>query len=175
VRKRIVIGLLAIGAIGVVVFWVSQPKRGSLEWHKREYFALVDRMCERRPVDRALKWIQSKTGLQLPGNKGEKQLRLARKAEVHRLALIERGYITQRRFVVFNDNAVHRLLHAERLRKGNKERAYFTCRTAGGGGVLLVTGPLDDIAFFEDLIRKADVSGWGESLVPNIGGAGSVQ
>ena len=37
VRKRIIIGLLAFLVIGVVVFFVSQPKKGSVEWHKRAY------------------------------------------------------------------------------------------------------------------------------------------
>jgi hypothetical protein len=44
VRKRIAIGLLAVVVIGVLVFWVSQPKPGSVEWHKREYRAARNQM-----------------------------------------------------------------------------------------------------------------------------------
>jgi hypothetical protein len=36
-RKRIVIGLLAIVMIGVLVSFMSQPKKGTVEWHKMRF------------------------------------------------------------------------------------------------------------------------------------------
>ena len=44
VRKRIIIGLLAAVVIGVLAFFLSQPKKGSVEWHKREYLAARKRL-----------------------------------------------------------------------------------------------------------------------------------
>jgi len=37
VRKRIVIGLLIVAAIGTALFFASQPNEGTVEWHKREF------------------------------------------------------------------------------------------------------------------------------------------
>lgn len=51
-RKRIVIGLLAVGVIGVLGFFLSQPKRGSVEWHKREYLAVRKRLFNDTCADR---------------------------------------------------------------------------------------------------------------------------
>ena len=44
VRKRIVIGLLILSAIGTAVFFVLQPKEGSVEWHKKEFTEAASRM-----------------------------------------------------------------------------------------------------------------------------------
>ena len=51
-RKRCIIGLLAVVVIGVVAFWVSQPKKGSVEWNKREYLAVRKRLFNDTWVDR---------------------------------------------------------------------------------------------------------------------------
>jgi hypothetical protein len=43
-RKRVIIGLLAVVVIGAGAFFLSQPKKGSVEWHKREYLAVRKRL-----------------------------------------------------------------------------------------------------------------------------------
>jgi hypothetical protein len=42
-RKRVVTGLLLVAVIGVATFFLSQPGKGSLVWHQREYRAALDR------------------------------------------------------------------------------------------------------------------------------------
>jgi len=157
VRKRIVIGVVAMIGVGVLVYVISQPKRGSLEWHKKEYFALIDRIYSRRFVDRARQFIESNTGLFKRHNWQQQEQTLRLKAEVHRLALVEMGDIAQRWFAVSNNNAVSDAIQATTSKRGNKERALITCQIGGGGGTFCVTGLSDDMAFWRDLIRKADV------------------
>jgi len=57
-RKRIVTGLLAIVVIGTVAFWVSQARKGSVEWHKREYLEAADSSREELAVDGPQKLAQ---------------------------------------------------------------------------------------------------------------------
>src|SRR5687767_226679 len=155
--------------MGIAAFWVSHPKKGSVEWHKREYFAFIDRVYDRRVIDRPRVWVESKTGWQLRPNWKEEELRLRMKAETNRLALVESGYITTRRFTIYDDKAVWDAIHAVGSKSGDKERPFITCQLTGGRGVVVVAGPLDDIRFFEELIQKADVPNWGEMLVPKVG------
>ena len=155
-RKRIVIGVLAPIGVGVLVFVVSQPKKGTVEWHKKEYSALIDQIYGRRFVDRAREFIERNTGWCKRRNWQRQELALRMKAEVHRLALVETGDIAPRFFAVSNDNAVSRAVEVAFSKKGQKERALITCRVGGGGGAICVTGPSDDMAFWKDLIRKAD-------------------
>ena len=46
-RKRIFIGLLAIVVIGVVAFFLSRPKEGSVEWYQRRFVSAQDKMFGR--------------------------------------------------------------------------------------------------------------------------------
>src|SRR6185436_2099597 len=120
---RVLIGLLAIISVAVLVYVVSQPKKGSLQRHKKEYSALIDQIYGRRFVDRARQFIENKTGLFKRRNWQEQELALRVKAEVHRLALVEMADIAPHWFTISNDNAVADALHAAISKKGHKERA----------------------------------------------------
>ncbi len=155
-RKRIVTAFFGVAVIGAFVFALSRPKPGTIEWHKKEYFALIDHIYGRRFVDRARQLIESNTGLLKRHNWQQQEQALRLKAEVHRLALVEMGDIAQRWFHVSNDNAVSDALLAATSKKGSTERALITCQVVSGGGVLYVTGPSDDMAFWQNLIREAE-------------------
>src|SRR5213594_3836470 len=92
-RKRIVIGVVAIIGVGVLVFVVSQPRKGSLEYHKREYFDaqpgggwrdVLRQLLGREPMSREV----SK----------EDQARM----KFHEKALIKLGYLEEWTFIVSN-------------------------------------------------------------------------
>ena len=53
VRKRLVIGAMAVVVIGVIAFVLSQPKDGTVEWHKREYASVVRKLERKTLADRA--------------------------------------------------------------------------------------------------------------------------
>ena len=89
-RKRIIIGLLAIVVIGVVAFFISQPKKGSVEWHKREYENHMQRLDGKRTLfDR----IRSAFGL---ARRPDRHME-------HRRALIDLGYLEEREIILTNN------------------------------------------------------------------------
>jgi len=92
VRKRIVIGLLILSAIGTAVFFVLQPKKGSVEWHKRKYLEAYDTgVLAALVVDRGMNAVD------------RMHWKFKRKRiEFHRQALIDAGFFEQKQFVFSN-------------------------------------------------------------------------
>ncbi len=103
-RSRIVIGVIAALVIGVGVYVLSEPKEGTVEWHKREYLrasktlhrrtlagrirAFYDHMRKTSPVESAAE------------RAAEQRLRSSQRH------LIELGYLAQQRFVLDNQPAL---------------------------------------------------------------------
>src|SRR5687768_7010495 len=102
-RNRLIIGLLANVVIGVVAFVVSQPKEGSLEWHKKELRWGVDHFAGRTFTARCrslLGRVRTQWRWQIDPDEGHA---LAEKLDKHRAALIEMGYLVERSFATSND------------------------------------------------------------------------
>jgi hypothetical protein len=94
-RKRIVTGLAVVVAIGAAVFFLLQPKKGSLEWHKQQYLAAANRLAENRFYDRLRRTFYPATG---KGTRAER--RDATRMEEHRKALVELGYLVEQQFAL---------------------------------------------------------------------------
>ena len=44
-RKRLVIAAIAVAALtGIAAYVLSQPRQGTVEWHKKEYFSSLEQM-----------------------------------------------------------------------------------------------------------------------------------
>jgi hypothetical protein len=158
VRKRIIIGLLAVVVSGVVAFFVSQPKKGSVEWHKREYLAAMNHWMGRSLGDR-VKQLSAKV-FGVPGP----ELGRGRwsKVEFHRKALIEVGYLEERTFRL--SNAVPKRVFAVVMKAAEnvipEERRGLVTIMSGGNrptSPVAIICPRQDTAKWEELIRKADV------------------
>src|SRR6185503_5712613 len=91
-RKRVVIGVLAIIGAGVLLFALSQPKRGSVEWHKREYEAATQG---------SLKFRLKNLWWQIRGEDRRSRM-ISEERNEHQQALIHLGYLEQREFVISN-------------------------------------------------------------------------
>jgi hypothetical protein len=90
VRKRLVIGALAAIVIGFAAYVLSQPKEGTVEWHKRRYEKEMHRIDGKGTLfDR----IRSEFGL---------PSRPSRHME-HRQALIDLGYLEERQIILTNN------------------------------------------------------------------------
>jgi len=148
VRKRIVIGLLIVSAIGTAVFFLSQAKRGSVEWHKREYL-------KARDWGRVEQWIEINAPYHLSKAHAERK---AKRTEIHLKALFELGYFEERVFVLSNS------LTKER---GN---AFWTLHHVFTNDVLDVSGIKDmgtntvtvvglreELPRWQEAVRKMDV------------------
>lgn len=159
-RKRIVIGLLAVVVIGVVAFFLSQPKKGSVEWHLQEYQAARRYLFGRTisaQLDR-LYWRVTKQTSPL-GRKRETLLQ-GRRMESNMVALVGAGYFAERRFVVTNDQVdrVYRsLLQQPIFRPGDAEITWVGSAMLGEPARIVVIARPQDMSKIQDLIREADV------------------
>jgi hypothetical protein len=89
-RKRLIIGVIAVSVIGVAAYILSQPKEGTLEWHKREYENHMRRLDGKRTL---LDRIRSAFGL---SRRPDRHLE-------HRRALIDLGYLEEREIILTNN------------------------------------------------------------------------
>jgi hypothetical protein len=157
-RKRILIGLLAAVLIGVVAFFVSQPKQGTLKWHKREYLAAMDRWTGTSFGQRFRQISAQLFGVTL---QPEIRRDLAEKVVFHRRALIEAGYLEQRAFTLTNglpkDVATRASMAAQTvLPAETRQFVVFMCGNNQRAGPLTIICVRQDIAKWEELVRKAD-------------------
>lgn len=87
--KRIAIGLLAVLIIGVAAYMLSQPKEGTVEWHKRKCENAMRALNgEHALLDRA----RNRFGLPPRRNLYQE----------HRQALTDLGYLEEREFILTN-------------------------------------------------------------------------
>jgi hypothetical protein len=144
--------VIAVVVIGVGAYFLSQPKKGTVEWHEREYWAL--RKGQSEPVAGMQLILGRESGL-MPS-----QEHMAR-TRVHEAELVKHGRLTERIVVVSNAPptkvvaAVRRLVPGARsdddfvdvdLRATNTIRLVTRTNNAGAR-----------LANWERLIREADV------------------
>jgi len=65
VKKRIAIGLLVGIGVFVASYAVSQPKEGTLEWHKAQYICAMKKVTRDTAWDRILQFVNRHTGTAL--------------------------------------------------------------------------------------------------------------
>jgi type II secretory pathway component GspD/PulD (secretin) len=185
-RKRILIGLLAIAVIGVVAFVVSRPGKGTLEWHKKEYLAASNRLAENRFRDRLRRIyyaVTQKAGAsKLPIIRGKSNLRTATernmlKLEQHRKALVEHGYLNERHFALkyqpvdlMKINLANTLLNrpnvinarvwlsteGDTILVTTRRHVMAQSSVSTRRNTIVVTAPRDVIAKYDELIPKLD-------------------
>lgn len=160
-RKRIIIGLLAVVVIGVVAFYISQPKKGSVEWHAREYEGLLRRIEGKTLKHRCARvWAAIRRASVPPPLTFKERQALLKELSKQQRIVIRCGYLIERRFVITNYDA--RVLEARMSREWNSSlpsnRVYHTWLAgARGADILVVVGQPKDMPFWEKMIGKADV------------------
>jgi hypothetical protein len=158
-RKRLVIGAIAVVVIGVAAYVFSQPKEGTVEWHKREYASVVRKLERRTLADRAsVAWGKIRGNPFAPLVPRNDRL-LRTELERHRVALLTSGYFVERRFTTTNRDA--RVLELMMKRKWEaamlRERKHYTWLIgARGSDTLVVFGQPEDMGFWEKAIREAE-------------------
>ena len=144
-RKWVVAGLVLI-AIGVGAYLFSQPRRGTIDYHKQKYAELG--MPE---------WVLKKGVPAVLQNFYER--RFVREFEFHRSALIELGYLERRLFVVTNrtpGEIVDALLMDAQQ---NPQLWEYSGPTPRGRNNVEVIAPAEKMTRWEKVIREADVPG----------------
>lgn len=68
VRKRLVIGAIAAVVIGVAAYVLSQPRKGTVEWHRRGYLRAVEQVFEESLLERVTHIVENVAGIPLSGD-----------------------------------------------------------------------------------------------------------
>jgi len=167
-RKRIIIGLVAVVVIGVAALFLSQPKEGSVAWHKREYWAAkkalrpswqyrlrteyhrLTRTPDRRPVR---------------GCESDELTQKVIKMMTSWDALVEHGYLTRKEFFLIHQPMSRVANHLKRAAQAEfSADTIWELRSTSFENSIIVYAPLADRSKWEELIRKADVPD-----VPEVG------
>ena len=158
-RKRVIIGAIAVVGIGVGVYVLSQPKRGSVEWHKSEYLKFASGGSQ------IGKWICD-YGPEALAQRLEKlrDQHIVR----HRDALVRLGYLARTTLVVSNaavDDIADRVLvnmcdfyplPPRRWEPKNVDYQFFSYEK--GTNFIEIFCNKDDVREWQRVIAKADVN-----------------
>lgn len=158
-RKHILIGLLAVMAGGVVAFFVSQPKKGSIEWHKRKYRAARNEMfgvCWNKPVK---DWYFDIMKKPQRGLSSAEIRALTERQMAARQGLTKQGFLVERSFAVSNLSAT---LAAQTVigRARNvipQDRFYYTGVLVAHSNTMVLAVVPEDVPAWERIVREVDV------------------
>jgi hypothetical protein len=160
VRKRIVIGLLAVVVIGVVAFFLWQPKKGSVEWRKKEYLAARKRLFNDTWADRMRTVYHriTKTPHSRRQISAAEWDELTRRMQESWRSLVALGYLKRHEFY---------LAHQPKSRAHLLERAALTqfppdaIWSVGGGegaeNLLVVYATSNDLPKWQKLVGRFDL------------------
>src|SRR5687768_15503928 len=95
-RKRIIIWLLAVVVIGVGAFFVLEAKKGSVEWHKREYLRALDCAARRTWRDTLQRVCARISSVIRVDTSEEERLAQFENLKEHEIALIRLGFLQKR-------------------------------------------------------------------------------
>jgi hypothetical protein len=166
-RKRIVITAIALVLGGVLAYVLSQPKKGSLEWHKKEYRNARIRLRGSSVFDRLRQVYAGMNAKPMSLERTGTELR-ARQTNVwfHETRLVELGFLGRRKVPVHGTQFP---LVLGRLQSDEGIRAYASGRLSyplgyeisNTGAVVEVTAPVADLPKWEELLRQdgAETSG----------------
>ena len=159
VWKRIVMGLAVVAVLAVGGYVLSQPRRGTVEYHKKAYLAAANGSSFSERIQRTARRIMGKAHV-FAGISGE---RLNRMRE-HQSALIELGFLERREMVLTNLPDMPPVKHlqwsvfSEAADRIPSDRQLFSQFSVSSAEVLTAIAPRQDIAILEDLIRKASAA-----------------
>jgi hypothetical protein len=149
-RKRIIIGLIAVVVIGVVVFLFSQPKNGSVEYHKRKYKEIeFSRTFIERVSYRGPRWLYDAYWSQKKKH-----------IDFHRKALLRAGYLRERDYVISNAEP-YVVLHAFAVALADR-RVSWPVHTelstlSNGLTQIRVSTSTNQLDKLDEVVREADV------------------
>jgi hypothetical protein len=164
VRRRVVIGFLAIVAVAVVAAIVTRPKEGTVEWHKKEFQAAHDELTGRTwfaLVEESCRAIANRPR-QGPRLTDREALALIAKMDRSRAALVDLGYLVERSFVVSNSARVlgprlvtHEVEEESTVPEARRQLTVFY--KGAGTNEVVVIGFARDMPSWQQEIQRLDV------------------
>ena len=154
-RKRVIIGVLAIIGAGFLLFVLSQPKKGSSEWHQREFRAAYDRLTGRTWLDRVRGFCRRVLGLRIPPMGKYERNSLCDRLDRHEKALIDLGFL-KKRTLSFHSYMTH--FPGGGMVRPRYESLSIYARADYGAkvGEIIVIGAPEDMPKWEELLRKME-------------------
>jgi hypothetical protein len=175
--SRSVIGAIAVVVIGVVVYFLSQPREGTVEWHKREYLKALERLSQNTWKDKLQRVYRRVVRRPQPLGESGRFLSDFIAVERHLDSLVRLGYLQRERVSLTNPHT-RSVIRAGYLGRDADEamRRFISIREVGRG-VIRIIAPPSELPKIEAAIRKADDEArhskiWqgsiGDALVPEI-------
>jgi hypothetical protein len=155
VRKRIIIGLLAVVVSGAVAFFVSQPKKGTVEWHKREYLEVRDQLLGRTWKDAARRFCARVTNASIFQQKRESRTALWAIFHRHEKALIDLGFL-EKRTLFFQSYWTHFPFGMQLLPRYEGMSVYARGDYGTGASQIVLIGLPDDMPKWEEWTRQME-------------------
>ena len=154
VRKWIVIGLLILSAIGVLAYVFSGPKRGSVEWHKREYRNARMKLEGHTCFDRVRTAYAQITGSTVRDLADDDFMRLCEKTMVHERVLLDMGFLGRREVQVTPTNLmiVLQYLNSREAIMGYVSGS-FSGAPLASSRMITVTAPCNDLPKWERFVK----------------------
>jgi hypothetical protein len=176
VRKRLIIGAATAVVIGVVAYFLSKPKQGTVEWHKSQYLKTLERVSQNTWKDKLKRAYRRVAGRPQPLPWSSETL--ASDLLHHRDSLIRLGYLKKTRISLTSTDpeTATRAGWLSGRDTGDVLRRFIVI-TIDGSKVLEVIAPPSELPKIEAAIRKADdgarhsnisEGALGDALVPNI-------
>jgi hypothetical protein len=151
-RRWVFAGVVVTVVIGVAAYMLSQPRRGTVEYHKKKYLEAH----ETGPVG---EWIILHAPVAVHDLYWKPR---EKRTDFHRNALLEAGYFAQREFIVSNRVAKSLAQDLYRMRfdvfTDTNDLAGIPVFYQPAANRIGVLARSIDIAKWEDIIRKLDVS-----------------
>jgi type II secretory pathway component GspD/PulD (secretin) len=148
VRKRIVIGAIAVVVIEVAAYLLWEPGRGTVEWHKGKYLAAVD-----------VRWKHQWELLRsrLMREDGQRGIRFdVEGMKRHESALLRLGFLERREFVASNRPLDAVMSHVAGWAVRSPNEKFYRYTTPETNRVVIVAAR-DDMPNIERLVAESDV------------------
>ena len=156
-KKTLIIGI-GLMTIAAGTYLITEPRKGSVEWHKQKYLAAAN--------GSPLSEMRNRIAARLRGKRYVPQLSSDRSGRIerHQQALLELGFLEERRIVPTNFMyAPHRIdqwqWHVLWMARHDipDERLIFPRFRDNGGGTVRVIAPREDMPAIERAIQTCHI------------------
>jgi len=141
-------------AIAVALAIIFGPVKGSTQFHQREYVAAINKLHGYTYVDRLRRAI----GLGIRPMDEDKKAALHEETRKHRKALLETGFLVERDIPINSGmKIIPTVIQLNSQPKFTDPYTTGTLKTRPGGMfAVVVVSTTNDVAKWEDVVRKAD-------------------
>lgn len=139
-----------------MVYEVLPPKKGSVEWHKKEYREARARLAGARPFGFIWRTYARVTRNPAPGLSFEDELALRQNELGHERALLESGFLAKCEGFLEGPDAGATLAEL-RSKEAREPYSRVTLRTINPRMFVEVIAPASELAEWKALIRKASL------------------